>query len=129
MHGFEVVHAAPEPGLNFSPCCDRTRAELPVIDRISRNPEQVTCGRLSATDQLLLAGRPVPAPTQNSEQLLFDMAVSVRTLCGPSITLQQAYDKVNAAAGELMAGRGQRERWSAALMVRIATRAAELARG
>ncbi|MDQ2838938.1 MAG: hypothetical protein M3Y42_13520 [Actinomycetota bacterium] len=123
----DVVHAAPQAGLTFTGCCDRTLQELPPYERISYQPDQVTCGRLSHTDELVLSGRPFVAEHQNSEQLLFDMAVSVRNLCGPAVSLQSAYDQVRSAVFELVPVRDPAEFWSASLMVRITARATELA--
>lgn len=123
----QVVHAAPLSGLSFTPCCDQTLQELSPRQRISNDPEQVTCNRLSLTDELVLSGRPFVTELQNSEQLIFGMAVSVRTLCGPAVSLQRAYEHVRAAVAELVPSRDPREFWSAALMVRITSRAGELA--
>jgi hypothetical protein len=123
----EVVHAAPQGGFSFTPCCDRTRQELPAYDRIGRWPDEVTCGRLSETDELLLSGAPVAARRQNTEQLLFDMAVSVRTLRGPRLDLQQALRYVQAAVRELAPARHAEEHWPASLLVQITARAVELA--
>ncbi|MGI8667924.1 MAG: hypothetical protein ACR2N4_18155 [Jatrophihabitans sp.] len=123
----EVVHAAPAHGLSFTGCCDRTLFELPPSERISSDPARVTCGRLSPTDEFVLTGRPFVAEHQNSEQLLFQMALGVRTLCGPGMSLQGAYDRVSTAVDELVGSRNPSEFWSAALMVRITARATELA--
>ena len=123
----EVVHAAPRPGLSFTECCDRTMVELPPFDRISAHPDQVTCGRLTATDERVLSGQPFAADHQNSEQLLFDMAVSVCGLSGPSVSLAAAYDSVQRAVSELVGPRDPREFWPAALLVQITARATELA--
>lgn len=127
MAELDVVHAAPRAGLTFTGCCDRTLQELSPFHRISYQSDQVTCGRLSRTDELVLTGRPFVAEHQNSEQLLFDMAVSVRNLCGPAVSLQSAYDQVRSAVLELVPTRDPDEFWSASLMVRITARAAELA--
>jgi len=124
----EIVHAAPVGGLSFTPCCDRTMQELPRYDRISRQPQEVTCNKLSDEDLRLLAGgSPASASVQNSDQLMYEMAVSVRSLYAPSLSLQQAYHHVETAVYELAPARQQQERWSAALLVQITTRAAELA--
>ncbi|MEO6704097.1 MAG: hypothetical protein ABI140_14355 [Jatrophihabitantaceae bacterium] len=123
----EVVHAAPRSGLSFTDCCDRTMVELPPYDRISTKPDQVTCGRLSVIDERVLSGQPFVAEHQNSEQLLFDMAVSVRGLCGPTVSLTAALDSVRTAVFELVGPRDPREFWPAALLVRITARATELA--
>jgi hypothetical protein len=123
----QIVHGRPQPGLSFTPCCDRTLMELSPLQRISNDPEQVTCNRLSLTDELVLTGRPFVTVRQNSEQLVFTMAVSVRTLCGPALSLQSAFEYVRAAVVELVPSRDPQEFWSAALMVRITSRATELA--
>jgi len=123
----EVVHAAPVGDFSFTPCCDRTMQELPRYDRISRVSEQVTCGRLSEMDQVLLSGTPLPGRRQNTEQLLYEMALSVRSLRGPRISLQQALQCVQAAAAELAPGRHSDEHWSASLLIQITARAYELA--
>jgi hypothetical protein len=122
-----VVHAAPQFGLSFTPCCDRTLLELSPQQRVSNDPDKVTCNRLTLTDELVLTGRPFATERQNSEQLIFGMAVSVRTLCGPAISLQSAYEHVRSAIVELVPTRDPKEFWSAALMVRITSRATELA--
>jgi len=124
----EVVHAAPVGGYSFTPCCDRTMLELPPYDRIGRHPDEVTCGRLSEIDELLLAGEPLPGRRQNTEQLVYEMAMSVRSMRGPRISLQQALECVQAAVRELAPGRHSDEHWSAELLIRITARADELAR-
>lgn len=123
----EVVHAAPVDGFSFTPCCDRTPQELPPYDRVGRWPDEVTCGRLSEADELLLSGAPVTTRRQNTEQLLFDMAVSVRSLRGPRLELQQALQYVQAAVRELAPARHADEHWPASLLVQITSRALELA--
>jgi hypothetical protein len=123
----EVVHAAPVGGFSFTPCCDRTLQELPPYDRVSRHPDQVSCGRLSEVDELLLSGAPLPGLRQNTEQLLYDMAISVRSLRGPRITLQKALQCVQAAAAELAPARHPDEHWPASLLIQITARADELA--
>jgi hypothetical protein len=125
----DVVHAAPTGGLSFTGCCDRTMAELSPYDRVSQNADEVSCGRLSVTDERILTGRPLPVEQQSDEQLLFELALSVRTLCGPAVSLPRAYGHVRTAVAELVAGRDPRELWSPVLMVRITTRAIELAGG
>jgi hypothetical protein len=62
----ETVHAAPVGGLSFSGCCDRTATEFSPYDRISRNPEEVSCGRLSWADERILAGQPFVSEHRNS---------------------------------------------------------------
>jgi hypothetical protein len=123
----EVVHAAPVGGLSFAACCDRTLLELPRYERVSHNPDEVNCGRLSRVDEGILAGGPFVAEHQNSEQLLYEMAMGVRMLCGPTVTLPQAYQHVRTAVEELAGGRDPAEFWSTALMVQITVRASELA--
>jgi hypothetical protein len=123
----EVVHAAPVGGFSFTPCCDRTMQELPRYERVSRDPAQVTCGRLNELDELLLAGAPLPSRRQNTEQLLYQMAMSVRSLRGPRVSLQQALHCVQAAAAELAPARHPDEHWPASLLVQITARADELA--
>lgn len=135
----ETVHAAPRAGYSFLPCCDRTMQDLSRYDRISPREGEVTCGRLSEDDLRRLSGQvepPVggqvepPARVglgQNSEQLMFDMAVSVRSLCPPGLPLQQAFQHVQRAVRELAPVRSNQEVWPAALLVQITTRAAELA--
>ena len=39
----ETVHACPPDGSGETPCCDRTPFELPATDRLSADPEFVTC--------------------------------------------------------------------------------------
>ena len=125
----EVVHAAAEPGRSFLPCCDRRLTELPPTDRISRTEREITCGRLSASDELLLSGEPFVTVHQNSEQLLFQMAVSVCTLGPESLDLTRALRFVHAALVELVPVRDPQEFWPAGLLVRITSRAVELAAG
>ncbi len=123
----EVVHAAPVGGFSFTSCCDRTLQELPRYDRISRFPDQVTCGRLSEVDELLLSGAPLPGRRQNTEQLLYEMALSVRSMRGARITLERALQCVQSAAAELAPARHPDEHWPASLLVRITDRAGQLA--
>jgi hypothetical protein len=123
----EVVHAAPVGGFSFTSCCDRTVQELPRYDRISRFPDQVTCGRLSEIDELLLSGAPMPGRRQNTEQLLYEMALSVRSMRGPRFSLEQALQCVQSAAAELAPARHPDEHWPASLLVRITERAGQLA--
>jgi len=123
----EVVHAAPVDGLSFTSCCDRTALELPRYERISHDPNQVSCGRFTDTDERVLTGQPFLAEYQNSEQLLFELAVSVRGLCKSAVSLPRAYQHVRTAVAELAPVRHPDEFWPAELMVRIAVRASELA--
>ncbi len=123
----EVVHAAPVGGYSFTPCCDRTLMELPPYDRIGQHPEEVTCGRLSEIDQLLLAGEPLPGRRQNTEQLMYEMAISVRSIRGSRISLQRSLECVQAAVRELAPGRHSDEHWTASLLVEITSRAVDLA--
>ncbi|MCW2524179.1 MAG: hypothetical protein JWO63_2514 [Frankiales bacterium] len=127
MIATESLHARPEPGKNFSPCCGRTLAQLPQYDRITFDPEQVTCGRLSATDALLLSGQPV-VTDPNNEQLIYTMAVTVCGLSPDSTSLQQALDSVHAAMRQVLPREQAVTRWSAALMVQVTTRAQDLIR-
>lgn len=123
----EVVHAAPVGGYSFTPCCDRTMMELPPYDRIGRYPEEVTCGRLSELDELLLAGEPLPGRRQNTEQLIYEMALSVRSIRGSRISLHRSLECVQAAVRELAPGRHSDEHWTANLLVEITVRAVDLA--
>ena len=123
----EVVHAAPVGGFSFTSCCDRTLMELPPYDRMSRHPDEVTCGRLSETDELLLSGAPLRSRQQNTEQLIYQIAVTLRSMRGPRLSLEQALGCVQAAVGELAPARHSDEHWSASLLIQITTRADELA--
>lgn len=123
MKAKEELHAKPYHGQSFSPCCGRTLAELPPYDRITLDPDLVTCGRLSAMDLLLLSGQPVPVGS-DSDQAIYAMAVTVTTLCGGSVSLLTAHDMVNAAISELPQ---PVDFWSAELMVRVTARAQQLA--
>jgi hypothetical protein len=143
----EVVHAAPERGRTFSPCCDRTWFELPVHERVTHDPRQVTCGRLTAADELLLTGhssaaiaprahathRPrsadwsLSSERHHAERLLFELALSVRSLCGSSLSLQTAFEKVQAASLQVAPPDVTAVNWSAATMVKVTARAMELA--
>ncbi len=124
----ETVHAAPIGGFSFTPCCDRTMLELPRYDRVSRLQHEVTCGRLTDEDLRLLTGGTPSMTVQNSDQLMYEMAVSVRSLYAPTLSLQQAYRHVQTAVWELVPSRKQDEHWSGALLVQITSRAGELAR-
>jgi hypothetical protein len=123
----EVVHAAPVGGFSFTPCCDRTLTELPPYDRISRRPSEVTCGRLSETDELLLSGAPLRSRQQNTEQLIYQMAMTLRSMRGPRLSLDQALGCVQAAVRELAPARHSDEHWSASLLIQLTARADELA--
>ena len=123
----EVVHAAPVDGLSFTGCCDRTLLELPRYERISHDPNQVSCGRLTELDERVLTGEPFVTQHQNSEQLLFELAVSVRCLCNSAVILPRAYLHVRTAVGELAGPRRPDEFWPAELLVRIVTQACQLA--
>lgn len=123
MRAKEELHAKPLYGQSFSPCCGRTLAELPPYDRITFDPELVTCGRLSAMDLMLLSGQSIPAGSDN-DQTIYAMAATVTTLCGGSVSLLTAHHMVTTAISEL----GQTvECWTAELMVRVTTRAQQLA--
>ena len=97
MLDLDVVHAEPPTGSRVTGCCGRTLAELAPSDWLSREPERVTCGRLTEADELLLLG----GRGAGNERVLFDLAVGVRHLCGPAVSLQHAYDKVRSIVGEL----------------------------
>ncbi|HEX2902726.1 MAG TPA: hypothetical protein VHO01_04650 [Jatrophihabitans sp.] len=124
----ETVHAAPVGGYSFTPCCDRTMQELPRYDRISRLQHEVTCNKLSDEELWLLAGGSAGGSGQNTEQLMYEMAVSVRSLYGPGLSLQEAFQHVQTAVWELAPSRRPDECWPAALLVQITSRAGELAR-
>lgn len=40
-----VVHLSPLKDSGIMPCCGRTPFEVPSTDRMTLEPEQVTCGR------------------------------------------------------------------------------------
>lgn len=124
----ETVHAAPVGGFSFTPCCDRTLPELPRYDRISRHPHEVTCNKLTDEELRLLAGGTATMTRQNTEQLMYEMAVSVRSLYAPTLSLEQAFHHVQTAVWELVPNRRPDEQWPAALLVLITSRAGELAR-
>ena len=54
--------------------------------RVSRHHDEVTCGRLSRADELLLTGAGDDAGGQAAEQLIYELAVSLRSLHGPGLT-------------------------------------------
>ena len=122
----ECLHAPPEPGEIVSPCCRRALDELPRYDRIVLNPDLVTCGRLSPTEELILSGQPVILDPAN-EHVTYTMAATVASLCGPSMNLQTAYDSVTTAVREVLADREPLTCWTAGLMVQVTDRARELA--
>lgn len=39
----EVTHACPPKGSEVMPCCDRTPFEVPLTDRMTLEPNLVTC--------------------------------------------------------------------------------------
>ena len=41
----EVVHQCPPVGSGIMPCCDKTLFETPRLDRLTRDPKLVTCGK------------------------------------------------------------------------------------
>lgn len=41
-----VVHACPPDGSGLTPCCGQTPFELPRDDRMTSDPERVTCSQL-----------------------------------------------------------------------------------
>jgi len=122
----EVVHAAPAGGLSFTSCCDRTLQELPPYHRVSRYPDEVTCGRLTERDRLLLSGGLPDGRLPETERMLYEMAVSLRALRGPELSLPRALQYVQQAVREL-APIESGAPWPAALLVRITARADELA--
>ncbi|MCW2540327.1 MAG: hypothetical protein JWN95_2052 [Frankiales bacterium] len=122
----EELHAPPETAEKVSPCCGRSLGELPRYDRITLDPQQVTCGRLSTTDMLLLSGQPVIRDADN-EQIIYSMAATVSSLAHGQITLQHAFESVNTAMHEILPRETPVDGWSAELMVRVTTRAQELA--
>lgn len=121
----ETLHASPELGSSISPCCGRSLGQLPQYDRITLDAEQVTCGRLSAADALLLSGQPVVTDPAN-EQMLFAMALAVATLHDGSVSLPEALDSVNVAIREILPRDRAIPAWSAALMAQVTCRANEL---
>lgn len=40
-----TTHLAPPPHTGTTPCCGRTVFELPIGDRLTSDPERVTCGK------------------------------------------------------------------------------------
>jgi hypothetical protein len=109
MLDLKVVHAEPPAGSRTSSCCGRTLAEMDPSDWLSRDHGQVTCGRLTEADELLLLG----GSATGNERVLFDLAIGIRHLCGPAVSLQSAYDKVSSIVGELAAGRPEKRYWFA----------------
>jgi hypothetical protein len=122
----EVLHAQPEAGLSFSPCCGRTLTELPRYDRVTLNPELVTCGRLSPEEALLLSGQPIVADPDH-EKVVYSMAVNVCSLSQGLVPLPAALNNVNAAIRELLPSDRTLEAWTAELMVAVTSRAQHLA--
>jgi hypothetical protein len=46
----ETVHSCPPEGSRVTPCCGMSPFDLPHSDRITENPEEVTCdGKGAAT--------------------------------------------------------------------------------
>lgn len=43
-----LVHLCPDHGKAVTPCCGALPFELPRTDRITLNPDDVTCGRFAA---------------------------------------------------------------------------------
>jgi len=121
----ETVHAYPAGGASFCGCCDRTLAELPAYDRVSANDAEITCGRLSAWDELMLADRPVTDAEQTGEALIFQMATAVWTVRGGRISLLEAHQTVRSALRELVPA--ATPYLSAAQMIRVTSRAEQLA--
>jgi predicted Fe-S protein YdhL (DUF1289 family) len=121
----ETVHAAPSDGASFCGCCDRTPAELSRWDRIAADDAQVTCGRLSAMDELLLADGPVTDADQVGEALIFQMASAVWSVRGGRISLLQAHRTVRSAMRELVPT--ATTHLSAAQMIQVTSRAEQLA--
>jgi hypothetical protein len=122
----EELHAPPEAAELGSPCCGRSLAQLPAYDRITLDPGQVTCGRLSPADMLMLSGQPVIRDPSN-EQIIFSMAATVSSLAPGRVSLQDAFNSVSTAIREILPRDAPVDRWSAELMVRVTTRAQELA--
>jgi hypothetical protein len=121
----ECLHARPEPGSEISPCCGRTLAQLPQYERITLDPQLVTCGRLSNAEVLLLSGQPVVTDPAN-EQVVFSMALAVCSLSSGAVPLGSALDSVNLAIRELLPPGKTLTLWSAPLMAQVTTRAQEL---
>jgi hypothetical protein len=44
-HEAEITHMCPPDGGGLMPCCGQTPFEVPRTDRITADPERVTCGR------------------------------------------------------------------------------------
>ena len=45
-----VVHASPEIGAAEMPCCGRSPFEVPMTDRVTLDPERVTCRKMPPSD-------------------------------------------------------------------------------
>jgi len=41
----EIIHLCPQADSGITPCCGKTPFELPLTDRLSSNPNFVTCGK------------------------------------------------------------------------------------
>ena len=121
----EILHARPEAHSTVSPCCGRTLAQLPQYDRITFDESQVTCGRLSTAEALLLSGQPVVTDPAN-EHVLFSMALAVVTLRRGEVSLPDALHGVHVAMREILPTDRATQAWSAALMAEVTCRAEQL---
>ncbi len=121
----ETLHAQPHPGKWVSPCCGRSLDQLPQYDRITLDPEAVTCGRLSDTDMAILSGQPA-ITDPDSDRVVFSMASTVCRLSEAPVSLREAYSGVQTAIREILPANRVLEHWSADLMVRVTERAQQL---
>jgi hypothetical protein len=123
----EIVHAPAEAGEGCSPCCGLSLDQLPRYDRISFDPRQVTCGRLSDAEASLLSGQPAVLDPGH-QQALFTMSAAVSQSTVGAVSLIEALNTVTAAMREILPLDRPLETWTAALMARVTDRALELVR-
>jgi hypothetical protein len=122
----ECLHAPPEPGRTISPCCGRGLDQLPPYDRITLDPDQVTCGRLTPMQELMLSGQPVITDPHH-EQVAFAMATTVAALSNGTVALPDALARVNDAIRELVPPDQPLRAWTSPMMVSVTARAQQLA--
>lgn len=55
-----TVHATPPHGESTTPCCDAAPTELPADDRLTLNPDAVTCGCPQCRERTARRAGPCP---------------------------------------------------------------------
>lgn len=110
----ETVHASPPDGSGITPCCGRTPFELPRTDRMTQDPQDVTCqpavampvGRAVSARQYPIDPTPDDDP-RFTRGLALDAARVLKTHGYPEITSGGDFVELQQALFRFLYGPGR----------------------